>query len=117
MPRLIKGGDAAPATIGLVKECRSELRADIQATRHELKKEITELRGELRSGFHAVNEKIERVLMAVHRSQVIAEEQKADNRIVLDGLNNLNEKFDRLKSNHIDLRRTVDEIRGILPRA
>ena len=40
---------------------------------------------------------IQQVLVAVHRTQALMEEQRSENRIVLDGLKNVIERQDRIE--------------------
>ncbi|MBI3294985.1 MAG: hypothetical protein HYZ71_09680 [Deltaproteobacteria bacterium] len=79
--------DTAPATVGLVKEVRGELKAEIRS----LKKEMTA--------------KIEAVLVGVHRTQALMEEQRGENRIVLDGLSTMLDRQDRLEGDVESLKR------------
>ena len=72
--------DDVPASVGLVKKVRKELRAEIQGARHEL------------------GAKIEKTIVAVHRVEVLMEEQRGENRIVLDGLKLFLERQDRVES-------------------
>ena len=81
--------DTLPASVGLVKEVRDELRADIRSVEHGL------------------NSKIEQVLISVHRSQVLMEEQRGENRIVLDGIKNIFERQERVEKDFSELRGTV----------
>lgn len=78
--------DSMPASVGLVKEVREELRAEIRSVREDLKSEI-----------HAVKAEVQKVLVSVHQSQVLMEEQRSENRIVLDGLKNMMERQDRIE--------------------
>ena len=93
--------DNVPATVGLVKEVRKELRADIQVLRHEMgsfRHEMGSFRHELGSSRQEVYAKFEQVMVVVHRTQVLMEEQRGENRIVLDGLKTVLERQDRVES-------------------
>lgn len=70
-----------PATIGFVRQARDELRADMRAIESRL------------------SSKIEGVVAAVHGTQVLMEEQRSENRIVLDGLKLVLDRQDRLEKN------------------
>ena len=96
-----------PATVGLVKEVRKELRADIREVKEELKADIEELKGEIRRTEHKLSAEIQAVLSTVHRSQVLMEEQRSDNRLVLDGLKNVTERQDRVENDVVELRRDI----------
>jgi chromosome segregation ATPase len=160
--------DTVPATVGLVKAVRDELRADIRGVEKSLEAKISSVDNKvdslgrkvelldhkvesldqkvglldqkvgsldhkvglldnkvelldrkvgsidqkvesLRSEMHAVeyrlDSKIEKVIVAVHQTQILMEEQRGENRIVLDGIKTLNERQDRVE-------RDVDELRG-----
>jgi hypothetical protein len=81
--------DAVPASVGLVKNVRDELGADIRAV--EL----------------GLSSKIEQVLVSVHRTQILMEEQRGENRIVLDGISSVFERQDRLESGCDEIRNTL----------
>ncbi|MBI4403492.1 MAG: hypothetical protein HY537_04990 [Deltaproteobacteria bacterium] len=90
--------DTVPASVGLVKEIRDELRADIRAVEHGL------------------SAKIEQVMVSVHRTQVVMEEQRGENRIVLDGIKTLMERQDRIETDCGELRNTVRTLSTIAKR-
>ena len=98
-----------PASVRLVKEVRDELRSEIQSVKHELKGEIQHLRGELKGEIqhlrgelkgeiHEVKSDLQKVLVAVHGTQVLVEEQRSENRIVLDGIKMVMERQDRVEA-------------------
>ncbi len=97
----------APASVGLVKEVRNELRAEIRAVEHRLNFKIKGLDSRfvgLGSNFLGLESKVEAVaavsketLAAVHRCEVLIEEQRGDNRIVLDAIVSLSERQTRLE--------------------
>lgn len=115
------GHNDLPATVGLVKAVRSELLADIRAVKEEIhsvreevssvREDVTSLRQELRHEIKTVRHdmnsmearlgaKIEQVTSAVHRVQVIVEEQRSENRIVLDGLKTVIDRQDRFEAQY-----------------
>lgn len=61
-----------PATVRLVKQVRSELRSEIKA-------------------------RFETLQAGIHRIEVLMEEQRGENRIVLDGLKTVLDRQDRLE--------------------
>lgn len=77
----------APASTGLVKEVRNELRAQTRALEHRLN-----------SRLESIEANTQETLASVHRIQVIVEEQRGENRIVLDGLKTLADRQDRLEN-------------------
>src|SRR5262249_18089130 len=81
--------DTLPASVGLVKEVRAELVAKMESVHQKLGAQIQE------------------VLVSVHRSQTLMEEQRGENRIVLDGLKNVTERQDRIEGQIIEIRDTV----------
>jgi hypothetical protein len=85
--------DTIPATVGLVKEVRDELRADMRALDHK----VESIRYEIQAVEHRLDFKIEKVVVAVHQTQILMEEQRGENRIVLDGIKNLVEKHERIE--------------------
>ncbi len=90
-----------PASVGLVEEVRDELKAEIGVFRHEVKAEIGAFRHEIKAEMHSLRHElrgeIQQVLVIAHRTQAIVEEQRSENRIVLDGLKNLGERQDRVE--------------------
>ena len=150
--------DTIPATVGLVKEVRDELRADIRSVDHRLEsidhklesidhkfesvdhrfesidrrfesidhkfesmdhkidsldhkiesvdQKVESLRSDLKSIDHKVESfrhelksDIEKVIVSVHRTQVLMEEQRGENRIVLDGIKTMMDRQERLETN------------------
>lgn len=81
--------DSMPASVGLVKEVRDELRAEIRSVEHGL------------------NSKLETVITSAHRIQVIVEEQRSENRIVLDGLKTVLERQERCETDIALLKQRV----------
>src|SRR5580658_10176507 len=77
-----------PATVGLVKEVRSELVAEIQSVRHEMgalrnemHRDIGSLRHDMGAMEDRLNGRIDQVIASVHRTQTLMEEQRGENRI------------------------------------
>jgi len=89
-----------PATVRLVKEIRSELRAEIRAVDRKLDSKF-EL---LRSDIQLLHSDMLLLRADVHRSNVLAEEQRSENRIVLDALKNVIDQ-------QIETRQIVDSMR------
>ena len=50
--------------------------------------------------------KFNEVLVSVHRTQVLMEEQRSENRIVLDGIKNVIERMDRVEEDQRELRKS-----------
>jgi predicted nucleic acid-binding Zn-ribbon protein len=81
--------DDLPATVGLVKEVRAELVAKITSVDHKIASvDVEALEQKMESRF-------EQVLAVVHRTQTLMEEQRNENRIVLDGIKAISERQDR----------------------
>jgi hypothetical protein len=85
--------DSMPASVKLVKEVRDELKADLGALEHRIN-----------SKFSAVDSKVEliqselkEVKSSARATQVLMEEQRSENRIVLDGIKTIIEKQERLE--------------------
>ncbi len=74
----LTGHDDLPASVGLVKEVRAELKSDIKSLEHKMES------------------KFEQVIAIVHRTQTLMEEQRSENRIVLDGIKALSERHERV---------------------
>ena len=97
-----------PASVSLVKEVRDELRAHIsskveavQSNLEGLRSNVESLRSEVhgvKAELHEVKGRVDQVLVAVHASQVLFEEQRSENRIVLDGIKMVMERQDRVES-------------------
>ena len=73
-----------PASQGMLKLVRTELKSDIRG-----------LRSETKSGFNQMDSKIEQVLSEVARVSVMIEEQNSRNQVVLEGLTSLYQRQDR----------------------
>jgi hypothetical protein len=94
--------DTVPASVKLVKTVRNELKADIQSVQSELKA----VESRLDSKISTLDSKIEKTIGNTHRIQVLMEEQRSENRIVLDGLKNMMERQDRLEAEIKEVRRS-----------
>ncbi|MBI1861681.1 MAG: hypothetical protein HYR96_12260 [Deltaproteobacteria bacterium] len=106
--------DTAPATVGLVKRVRSELKSEIRALGHRIDSKLSLIDSRfsatdsklstmdskfsaIDSRFSSIDAKLETIMTMHHRTLVLMEEQRNENRIVLDGLNNLTERSDRME--------------------
>ena len=128
--------DTVPATVGLVKAVRDELRADIGGVDYKidsLSHRVDSLNHKVDSLSHRVDSldhkvdslshrvdsldrkvdsldykidsfrnelkgDIQQVLVSVHRTEVLMEEQRGENKIVLDGIKNLWERQNRIET-------------------
>jgi len=97
-----KKSSEVPATKGMIDETRAELKSD-----------ITSLSLEMKSGFTAVDAKIEKVLAAVHSVKALVEDQEARNKYVLDGHTNLHDRQDRMEK---ELRQDINDIKDSISR-
>lgn len=86
--------DDVPASVGLVKAVRKELLSEIRGSEHRLTSQIQE------------------TLKSVHRTQVLMEEQRSENRIVLDGIQTLAQRQDRTETEMGELRTLVKAFVG-----
>lgn len=75
-----------PATIGLVEEVRDELKADIRG-----------LEARMDSRFGGIESTLEEIRASVHRTQAIVESQHSENRIMLEHMVGLGQRFDKLE--------------------
>ncbi len=75
-----------PASVRLVKQIRSELRAELRS----LEARLDSLDSKMESRF-------DQMLVVSHRTQVLMEEQRSENRIVLDGLKTVLDRQDRIE--------------------
>ncbi len=92
-----------PATVGLVNEVRDELKMEIKgevgSLRGEMntfKAEMYAFRAETRANFSKVDSKLDLLMAAVHRTQALMEEQRSENRIVLDSYKLLWQKQEQI---------------------
>jgi hypothetical protein len=68
--------------------------------RDELKSDITTLRLETKAAITDVKADVSKVLAAVHRVEVLVEEQNARNIFVLDGYTSLSDRVSQLEKKH-----------------
>lgn len=99
-----------PATVGLVNDVRDELIARIDGVKEELKGDIHQVAAEL----HHVKGNVHQVLTAVHRTQALMEEQRSENRIVLNGLKTVLERQDRMDGELVLIRNDIRAL-GVSP--
>ncbi len=92
-----------PASVGLVKEVRSELIAEIRAVKYGLEGEIDSLRGEI----GCLRGEVHKIKSSIHRCEALIEEQRNEARVVLDGIKNLSERQDRAEDEMKELRSMV----------
>ena len=81
--------DDLPTTVGLVKQVRLELRHDIRAIEKKLNSRLIAHD----SQFESLKTRMEEHIAISHRTQVLMEEQRSENRIVMDGITALRETF------------------------
>lgn len=114
-----------PATVGLVLEVREELRADLRGLEARMDSRFAALEAKMDSRFSGIDgrfaeidgrfaeidvrfseidarfsaqgSKIEQILAAVHRTQAIVEEQRSENRVMLEALNGFVQRMDHLE--------------------
>lgn len=110
-----------PATVGLVLEVRDELKADVRALEAKMDSRFLALDSRFAnidsrfssidarfanidarfaaqdSKFAAMDAKIEQILVSVHRTQAIVEEQRSENRVMLEALNGFVKRMDRIE--------------------
>jgi hypothetical protein len=108
----LKTGDL-PATRNMLTLVRDELKEDIKGLRLDMQKdgvlvrsEIDSLRSDMQTDFakvradiYALNAQITKLEASMHRSALLAEEQRAENRMVLDGIRALWSRQDRIEGN------------------
>jgi chromosome segregation ATPase len=121
-----------PATNGLVTEVRNELLAKMSEHDHkfaELGHKIDSLDHKVNSLDHKIDSldhkvdsvdhrlsgeiqklsgKIENLTASVHRSQALMEEQRSENRVVLDGIKLLMQRQDRTDADLKDMSKTLN---------
>jgi len=116
--------DDLPATVGLVKEVRAELVAKIDSLDHRidsldhrigsldhrigsLDHRIGSLDHRIDSLDHKIDSVEHKVLSAIHRTQTLMEEQRGENKIVLDGIKSVMERQDRMDGEAKEFRETL----------
>lgn len=98
-----------PASVQLVKEVRDELKAEIGS----LRAEIGSVDAKVDAVRHELGAQIQQVLVSVHRTQTLMEEQRSENRVVLDGLKNVTERQDRMEGDIVEIRDTLRTLRSV----
>lgn len=120
--------DSVPASVGLVKEMRREVCArfdsmdarfdslearfdGVDARFDSLEARVdgldTKFTAMIKETEGRLGSQIKAVVVSVHRTHTLMEEQRSENRIVLDGIKNVLERMDRLGADQRDLRKTV----------
>ncbi len=97
-----------PASVGFVKEVRNELMAEIRSVDHKVNSldyKVTSLEHKMTSLEHKMMSKFDESLAVAHRTQVLMEEQRNENRIVLDGLKTVIERQNRMETELAEIRR------------
>ncbi len=94
-----------PATRGMLDRTRQELKAEIKGVKAEIKgvkAEIKGVRSELNAKIDGVRSELKAEIASlrasVERTNLLVEEQNANNRIVLEGLQALWQRQDRLEA-------------------
>jgi gas vesicle protein len=102
---------------GEMSSLRSELKGEMNSLRSELRGEMSTLRnevkGEMKSLRQEVKSDIQQVLVSVHATQTLMEEQRNENKIVLEGLQGLFERQDRVESEVALLRKDIKSLKTI----
>ena len=110
-----------PATVGLVLQVSKELMSETRGIRHEVSSfrekmcgeidsvrgEISSVRGEIGSLHHDMKAMESKMFSSVHGIRVLMEEQRAENKVVLDGLKNIIERQDRMEEESKEFRKTL----------
>jgi hypothetical protein len=97
-----------PATLGMLHIVRDELRSDIRSLEHKMDSRFqkvegklaelkTEVKGQLTSEISGLKSAMEKMSSSMHQMQLLVEEQRAENRIVMDGLTNLFSRQERIE--------------------
>ena len=86
-----------PATLGMLHLVRDELKSEMAAGFLELKSEMTSGFLELKSGFLGLKSEMAKMSSSMHQMKLLVEEQRAENRIVMDGLTSLFDRQDRVE--------------------
>lgn len=68
---------------------------------------MSEMEKRINGRFSVMEGKFDQVLSKVHGIQVLMEEQRSENRVVLDGLKSFIERQDRMEDEHKDFRHTL----------
>ena len=102
--------DTVPASVGLVKEVRDELRTDIQSVRHELRS----VEHRLDSKIELLRSEVKQIGVSAHRTQVLMEEQRSENKIVLDGLKTYIDRQNRVEADVAELRHDFTTLKSAI---
>ena len=110
-----------PATVGLVHEVRKELKAEIRGVGRKvdsLESKIDSLEGKIGSfekrmiSFEArMESKHSETMSVAHGTKILIEEQRAENRIVLDGLQTFMERHDRIEAHLGNLKNSFESLK------
>lgn len=82
-----------PATLGMLHLVRDELKSEMAAGFLELRSEIHGMK----SGFLGLKSEMAKMSSSMHQMKLLVEEQRAENRIVMDGLTSLFDRQDRVE--------------------
>lgn len=85
---------SAPASVGLLRETRGELKADIRAV--DLK--IDRVYAKIEHLDAKIEQKFQESVAIGHRCLALLEEQRSENRIVLDGLKLVLDRMDTFEA-------------------
>ena len=139
--------DTMPASVGLVKGVRSELKAmigsvdlrvaSVDAKVGSLGKKVDSLdakidsvdkkvdsldakidsvRLELKGDIQEVKADIQQVLAGVHKTQVLMEQQRSEDRAVMDGLKTMSDRQNKVEADVEDFRRIIGGLPLPLPK-
>ncbi len=87
-----------PATRGMLDRTRQELKAEIKGVKAEIKGVRSELNAKIDGVRSELKAEIASLRASVERTNLLVEEQNANNRIVLEGLQALWQRQDRLEA-------------------
>ena len=110
--------DTVPATVGLVKEVRAELYSEIHVVQekldsmdskfeHKLDTMDKKFEYKLDAMNHQIAQNFEASMAVAHRTQVLMEEQRGENKIVLDGIKSVMERQDRVDVELMEIRGAI----------
>ena len=111
--------DTMPASVGLVKGVRSELKAMIGSVDHKvgsLGKKVDSLDAKIDSVRLELKGDIEQVLAGVHKTQVMMEQQRSEDRAVMDGLKTVSDRQNKVEADVEDFRRIIGSLPLPLPK-
>ncbi|MDR3608291.1 MAG: hypothetical protein P4M08_13050 [Oligoflexia bacterium] len=99
-----------PSTQGMLDLVRTELKSDVKAGFHEVNARLHEMNARFEavdSRFERIESKIDKLSADVTRGLILAEEQRAENRVVLEGLTGLFQRQERVE-------RRVDDVEAFV---